>query len=301
MFPTPRTRILPAAAFAALTFVVGFELGGAQGDVDQEGSILLEARERIRSLALRPPSEGALAREGVRGMLQALDDDYAAYLPAAVQEAGPEELARRGLGLADASAGHAGVHGKLLEDGVGYVGLRLFAPGAGDRVREEVAGLVEDGAGGIVLDLRGNPGGMVSEAVEVGAVFLGEEPIVLQETADGLEEARRASRPAVGNLALVVLVDGRTASAAELVAGAVQDHDVGLVVGERTKGKATVQQIVPLGDGSAVKLTTGMYRTPLGRRVDGGGIRPDVRVDSEVDEDAPLDRASAILGADGSP
>lgn len=299
MFPTPRTRILPAAALATLAFVVGFEVGGTNGDVDEEGSILLEAKERIRSAALRSPSEGALAREGVRGMLQALDDDYAAYLPAAVQDGGPEELARRGLGLADAGAGHAGVHGKLLEEAVGYVGLRLFAPEAGDRVREEVTELLEEGAKGIVLDLRGNPGGMVPEAVEVGAVFLGEEPVVLQETADGLEEVRRGSRPAVGDVALVVLVDGRTASAAELVAGAIQEHGIGLVVGERTKGKATVQQIIPLGDGSAVKLTTGVYRTPLGRSVDGSGVRPDVRVGSETGEDAPLDRAIAILGVGG--
>lgn len=298
MFPTSRTRLVPAAALAALAFVVGFELGGSRGDVGQEGATLLEARDRIRELALRPPSEGALAREGVRGMLRALEDDYAAYLPAAVHEGGSEELARRGLGLSEAGATEARVRGELLGD-VGYVSLRVFGPGAGKRVGEAVSGLLQDGAGGIVLDLRGNRGGMVSEAVEVGAVFLGREPVVLREAGDGVQEALRGSHPAIADVAMVVLVDGRTASAAELVAGAVQDHDVGLVVGERTKGKAAVQQIVPLGDGSAVKLTTGVYRTPLGRGVDGVGIRPDVRVGEEDGIDAPLGRALAILGADG--
>lgn len=301
MFPTPRARILPTVALVVLAFVVGLEAGGWGRDVSPEASVLLEAEERIRSSALRPPPEGALAREGVRGMLQALEDDQAAYLPEAARGGDVDELARRGLGLSDAATGGAEVRTRTLSEGVGHVAIPIFAPGTSDRVRRAVVRFAEDGLRAVVLDLRGNPGGTISEAVEVGAIFLGREPILLQEDADGRERTKAGSLLAVDGVEVVVLVDGGTASAAELVAGAIQDHAAGLVVGTRTKGKATIQRILALDDGSAIKLTTGVYRTPLGRRVDGQGIRPDVKVAEGLRRDAALDRAVAIVGAGREP
>jgi carboxyl-terminal processing protease len=145
---------------------------------------------------------------------------------------------------------------------------------------------VEQGAKGAILDLRDNPGGLLSEAVDVTSVYLG-KGIVCRT--DGLHEdphtynvSGLSTQP---DLPLVVLVDGGSASAAEILAGAFHDNDRAVLVGERTYGKASVQTVAPLSDGGALKLTTAKYLTPAGADITGRGIEPGiVAVDDPLTE-----------------
>jgi carboxyl-terminal processing protease len=183
------------------------------------------------------------------------------------------------------------------EDGVklGVVELSGFTTGAHGEVRRAIDRLRERGAKGIVLDLRGNGGGLLDEAVLVASVFIPEGTIV---STDGRTRARhvyRATGSAIpGRVPVVVLVDDGTASASEIVAGAIQDRDRGRVVGTRTFGKGVFQEVRRLPNGGALDITVGEYFTPSGRNLGGGGtrrgagIRPDVRAtdnpDTRVDE-----------------
>lgn len=174
---------------------------------------------------------------------------------------------------------------------IGHIRLLSFPDATAERLREAVASLVERGAKGIVLDLRDNPGGLLPQAVRTVSIFL-EEGVVctiagLHQEETVYEVTGSASYP---NIPLVVAVDHRSASAAEIVAAALQDHARAIIVGRRTYGKASVQSIRPLSNGTALKLTTAMYRTPRGRDLTGEGIRPKLRV-----VDNPLTRADEVL------
>lgn len=166
-----------------------------------------------------------------------------------------------------------------LQDDVGYVQLVTFADGAGDSVRKEVERLVDQGAGGIVLDMRDNGGGLFDEAVEVASVFIEDGDIVSYKSRTEDDVVYEAEGDAYEDIPLVVLVNGGTASASEIVTGALQDRGRATIVGTTTYGKGSVQRLVPLLDGSALKLTTAAYFTPGGGSIDGEGIEPDVEVD----------------------
>lgn len=291
-----RTRIR-AAILAALLFVAGYGTGRGSTPPDHELALVGEAYQRIRDLAARSPAEGRLSREAIAGMLRALEDSYAEYLPVATGDDAGDDLEHRVLGLQVAGLSEAaGLEGRVLEPGIGYLRVALFSPGAGMLARAELERMRALGVRGVILDLRGNPGGLVDDAVDLAGALVGDEVVFRYQTAAGGAGERVGTGSRVPGLTLVVLVDGQTASAAELVAGAVQDHGRGLVVGERTKGKATVQRVVRLSDGSAIKLTTASYRTPSGRGVDATGIRPDVRV-AAGPQDRALERARSILRA----
>lgn len=166
-----------------------------------------------------------------------------------------------------------------LDDDVGYVRLVTFADGAGESVRREVKRLSGEGAEGIVLDMRDNGGGLFDEAVEVASVFIEDGDIVSYKSRTEEDVIYQAEGDAYEDIPLVVLVNGGTASASEIVTGALQDRGRAIVVGTTTYGKGSVQRLVPLLDGSALKLTTAAYFTPAGGSIDGAGIEPDVEVD----------------------
>ncbi|MFJ8595573.1 S41 family peptidase [Streptomyces sp. NPDC093598] len=171
--------------------------------------------------------------------------------------------------------------------------VSTFTRGSGHQVRDAVR-QAPPGAG-IVLDLRGNSGGLVTEAVTAASAFL-DGGLVATYDVDGEQRALHAEPGGDTTRPLVALVDGGTMSAAELLTGAVQDRGRALVVGSRTFGKGSVQMPSRLPDGSVAELTVGHYRTPSGRGVDGRGITPDL----ETDEDA-LQRAQAVLRGLASP
>ncbi|HSW09527.1 MAG TPA: S41 family peptidase [Bacillota bacterium] len=185
------------------------------------------------------------------------------------------------------------VESRLLEPGVGYLRITGFQDGTAAEAREGLQSLRDQGIRGLILDLRDNGGGLLSEAVETASLFLPQGPVVRIRGRAGISEFRHGHGAGFA-LPLVVLVNGRTASAAEIVAGAIQDYRAGLLVGTRTFGKATVQSLFPLSDGGALKLTTANYFTPIGRAIHGQGLQPD-EVVPEAERAAMLPEAAILL------
>jgi carboxyl-terminal processing protease len=186
------------------------------------------------------------------------------------------------------------VQTRLLQDGklrVGYVKLDEFRLGATPLVGRALRTLERKNAAGIVLDLRGNPGGVFDQAVGVSSLFLDRGVIV---TLVGVHSGRSVYSAHGGgmHLPLVVLVDSKSASAAEIVAAALQDNRRAVIVGENTYGKALVQSIRPLGNGAALRLTTAHYVTPSGADISRRGVRPDLHA---VDD--PASRRDEALQA----
>lgn len=189
---------------------------------------------------------------------------------------------------------------KMLEHGgrkIGYVSLEQFSLDAGVKLRAAVDGLVADGAQGIILDLRNNGGGLLEESVSVASIFIQNGPIVSVVDRDGNNEEYDARGDANETIPLVVLVNGYTASASEIVSGALKDDHRAKLVGEKTFGKGVVQVLMPLSNGGALKYTSGSYHTPAGIDIDKVGIEPDVPVtdDPATPADEQLDRALVEL------
>ncbi|MFJ2778847.1 MULTISPECIES: S41 family peptidase [unclassified Kitasatospora] len=178
-----------------------------------------------------------------------------------------------------------------LDKGVVRITVRAFTSG----VAEQVRAAVRTAHAGVVLDLRGNSGGLVEEAAGTAAVFLDGGPVGSYQERGG---TRELTAPPGGDqrTPLVVLVDGGTMSAAELLTGALQDRSRAVVVGGRTFGKGTVQQPSRLADGAVLELTVGRYYTPAGRSPDGTGLTPDVPAAGSEDAGALALRVLAGLG-----
>ncbi|MBP2019975.1 carboxyl-terminal processing protease [Symbiobacterium terraclitae] len=167
---------------------------------------------------------------------------------------------------------------RMLDGGVGYLELSGFGDQAAEEFYAAVAALKEAGATSLVLDLRSNSGGWVASALEIAEAFVPEgEPIMYEMRKAGQWVFLSEGQP-IG-LPTAVLVSGFTASAAEILAGAIQDYEAGVLVGTQTFGKGTVQELIELPDGAAVKVTTAEYLTGKQRRVHGVGLTPDVVVE----------------------
>ena len=180
---------------------------------------------------------------------------------------------------------------------VGRITVGAFTRGVGHQVRDGLAELRAEHVAGVVLDLRDNPGGLLDEAVEVASALLpAGTPVVSYAGSDGVSTVLKASGSDPDTVTpIAVLVDGATASAAEILAGALQDDQRGVIVGSRTFGKGTVQQPMPLPDGSAIELTIANYRTPDGRSLDGVGLDPDIEVPASAGDKAAESRAVDVL------
>ncbi|MET0771866.1 MAG: S41 family peptidase [Candidatus Limnocylindrales bacterium] len=178
------------------------------------------------------------------------------------------------------------------------VGINQFSDGAGRETRRAVRRALADGATGIVLDLRGNPGGLVHEAMTVAGLFLPTGSIVYREEDRGGERSAVTTddEPVAPDVPLVVLVDGGSASAAEIVASALHDNGRARIVGERTYGTGTVLNLFPLSDGSAIRLGVLLWLTPGGVGVFETGVAPDVAV--ELGEQGTLVPPDALDGLD---
>lgn len=176
---------------------------------------------------------------------------------------------------------------------IGYLRLLSFPDSSAQRVNDAIEALVGRGARAVVLDLRDNPGGLLTEAVRTASVFLDQGVVC---TVAGLHQEETVYEVSGGaefpRLPVAVLVNGGSASAAEIVAAALADNDRAVVVGQRTYGKASVQSIRPLSAGRALKLTTATYLTPSGADLAGRGIRPSVKVQND-----PLTRRDEMIRA----
>ena len=189
------------------------------------------------------------------------------------------------------------IRASVTSEGLGYLRLQGFARGAGNQLREQIKKFTDEGVEGILLDMRDNGGGLFSEAIDVASVFIEDGEIVHYHTRTEDDVTYDAEGDAFEDLPLVVLVNEGTASASEIVAGALQDNDRAILVGTTTFGKGSVQEVVPLLNATAVKLTTAAYLTPDRHDIDGGGIDPDVEVREEEDfsPDVQRLRAAEIL------
>jgi carboxyl-terminal processing protease len=157
----------------------------------------------------------------------------------------------------------------MLAGNIGYIPLQQFNETAARDVAEAARALKKQGARGIILDERGNPGGYVDQSLHLSELFLkpGKEILSVRTRTGPPQVDSTEGTPEFGSVPLIVLTDGSTASAAEIVAGALQDHDRALIVGQTSFGKGLVQSVFPLDDGYALKLTTGKWYTPSGRSI----------------------------------
>ncbi|AFJ03146.1 Carboxyl-terminal protease [Methylophaga frappieri] len=173
---------------------------------------------------------------------------------------------------------------ETLEPGFGYLRISTFQSPTGQSVREAISALKsenDDELAGLVLDLRNNPGGVLDAAVDVSDAFIDKGLIVYTEGRIGDSDQKFHAKPGdmLNGAPVIVLVNGGSASASEIVAGALQDHKRGVVMGNKTFGKGSVQTVMPLTNDTAVKMTTARYYTPDGRSIQADGIEPDIKIE----------------------
>jgi len=178
------------------------------------------------------------------------------------------------------------VKSDLLAPGYAYLRITQFQERTGSLLKKQLKALRKRADGhltGAVLDLRNNPGGLLNQAIEVSDLFLNKGNIVSTKSRAGKNLSFDAhSGDALNGLPLIVLINNGSASASEIVAGALQDHHRAVLVGVKSFGKGSVQSVVPLGDGTAIKVTTALYYTPSGRSIQATGIDPDIEVEQLV-------------------
>ena len=176
---------------------------------------------------------------------------------------------------------------EMLEDHIGYLAVSEFDSVTYGQYEEALEALSDQGMEGLVVDLRNNPGGNLNTVCDMLDLVLPEGTIVYMEDKEGKRQTYSSDDAHQLDVPMAVLVNGNSASASEIYAGAIQDHEAGTIVGTQTYGKGVVQQIFDLGDGTSVKLTIAEYFTPKGRSINGEGVTPDLEVEYEPDEKDP--------------
>jgi carboxyl-terminal processing protease len=198
------------------------------------------------------------------------------------------------------------VESEIIEEDIAYLRLYNFGEQTPGDLRQALRDLLSENPRGLILDLRGNPGGFLQTAVEVSSEFIQEGVILYERFGDGTEQEYEARSGGLATeIPLVVLINQGSASASEIVAGAIQDYERGILVGEATFGKGSVQQWIPLSDNQgAVRVTIARWFTPDRQAFSGEGLQPDVEIsvteeDIENEADPQLDRAVELLREGG--
>lgn len=184
---------------------------------------------------------------------------------------------------------------------VGYIRLNQFSANAADEMREAIQDLEQKGATGYILDLRSNPGGLLYASIEIARMWMQDGVIVATVDRQGVSERERANNTALTDKPLVILVDGGSASASEILSGALQDNKRALLIGSKTFGKGLVQSVRGLGDGSGLAVTVAKYLTPSGRDINHEGIAPDVVVDLTDAQRETLSQNRDQIGTSADP
>lgn len=184
---------------------------------------------------------------------------------------------------------------KMIDKEIGYIKLIQFQEGTAQDLSSALQTLKESGMRSLILDLRNNPGGLLQSAVDVAEQFLPPKHLVVSikgRAGEKIDYYTESSRPSYTDIPMIVLVNQGSASASEIVAGALQDWGRALILGVQTFGKGSVQSLIPLSDGSALKLTTAKYYTPKGRSIHAVGITPDivVKLESKNGKEVPVIR-----------
>jgi carboxyl-terminal processing protease len=173
------------------------------------------------------------------------------------------------------------VKSKMLTNDIGYLRLTQFGENVYPDVKSALENLQKDGMKGLVLDLRSNPGGALDQSIKIASMFIKNGAIVSTKGKEGEEQISQREGNYYGNFPMTVLINGGSASASEIVAGAIKDHKRGILVGEKSFGKGSVQTLIPLPDGDGIKLTIAKYYTPSGVSIHGKGIEPDILVEEK--------------------
>ncbi len=192
---------------------------------------------------------------------------------------------------------------EVLDGNIGYMRISRFAEDTKSLVKNAAEDLDGKGVSGVILDLRNNSGGLLSAAVDVSSLWLDGQVVVEQrehDSEDAIESLKARSGAVLGSVPTVVLINEGSASASEIVAGALQDYEKATLVGKTSFGKGSVQSLEPLNDGSQLKVTIARWYTPNGRTIDQEGVQPDIEVDIsdedyDNDRDPQKDRAIAEL------
>jgi carboxyl-terminal processing protease len=184
---------------------------------------------------------------------------------------------------------------------IGYIRIKEFSAHAPEETRQAIQKLEKDGAQAFVLDLRGNPGGLLHASIEIARMWLQSGTIVRTVDRSGESKISNANQQAITDLPVVVLVNGNSASASEILAGAIQDNERGVVIGEETFGKAFVQSVHSLSDGSGIAVTIAHYYTPNGTDISEKGIEPDIPVEISQAEQSQLDNQPSSLATNEDP
>ncbi|MEE8043036.1 MAG: S41 family peptidase [Pseudomonadales bacterium] len=300
----PHSAYLDEEAFRDLQEATSGEFGGVGIEVAIEDGLV-----RVISPIDDTPAERAGIRSGDvivslndkpvtgMGLIDAVDSmrgEPGTDIKITVRRAGVEEpidfdLVRDVIGVTS-------VRSRMLETGFGYLRISQFQTGTGKDVAKAVTALEAEAGGelkGLIMDLRNNPGGVLRSSVEVADTFLKKGVIVYTEGRLPNSELRfnATGHDMIEGAPIVVLVNGGTASASEIVAGALQDHNRAVIMGTESFGKGSVQTVLPLTNERAIKLTTALYYTPNGRSIQLTGITPDISVErATIRREAPADR-----------
>jgi carboxyl-terminal processing protease len=287
----PYTRFMDPKQYEALTNQTSGELTGV--------GMRLELNEKTKTITVAEPMENSPAIKGgiqAGDRILAIDDkstEGMTVADAAKLIRGPEgtkvrlRLARENqpdltLTLTRARIEVAAVRYNLRQEGqqrIGYIRLQEFSAHAGEQMQRAIVKLKEQKVDGFVLDLRGNPGGLLRVSIDIARMWMDTGAIVRTVDRQGDGQEMRANRTAITNLPLVVLVDDNSASASEILSGALKDNKRATIMGTQTFGKALVQSVHSLSDGSGLAVTIAHYYTPNGTDISHKGVTPDIKVE----------------------
>jgi carboxyl-terminal processing protease len=307
------TRFLDPAQFKALTSQTSGELSGV--------GIRMGIKDKTKDLIVVEPIEnspaakanlkagdGIVAIDGkpTKGMTL---DDASALIRGEAGTPVTLKISREGKGIFDVSLTRANielmaVQSSVKQEGqlrVGYISLNEFSSHAAEQMQKAIKKLDAQKVNGYVLDLRGNPGGLLQSSVEIARMWLDNGKIVKTVDRKGGAQEFAANKTALTKLPLAVLVDGNSASASEILAGALKDNKRATIVGSKTFGKAVVQSVHPLSDGSGLAVTISHYFPPSGLNFNHIGIAPDVKVDLTTEQEKQLASEPNLMATNNDP
>ena len=309
----PYTRFLTPEAYAALTDQTSGELSGI--------GIRLELNEKTNKLTVIEAIESSPAlKAGIKSGDEILAIDGKPTKGLDVQQASSLIRGKAGtlitlrigrlgkqtfdLKLTRATIEVPTVRYTLKQEGkrkVGYISLREFSSHAADQMQKAIKDLGRQNVDAYVLDLRGNPGGLLNASIEIARMWLDSGAIVRTVDRAGGSEQPAANHTAITKLPLAVLVDGNSASASEILSGALQDNNRAVIVGSQTFGKALVQSVHSLSDGSGIAVTIAHYYTPKGTDISHKGITPNIKIDLTEAQAQTLGSNPTLVGTKNDP
>ena len=309
----PYTRFLDPEQFQALTSQTSGELSGVgiRMEVDDQTKIIKVVEPIENSPAFKADIKAGdkiLAIDGqpTQGMKI---EEASAMIRGEVGTNVSLQLSREGKGVFDVTLTRAqielpSVHSSVKQEGqikVGYISLNEFSSHASEQMQRAILNLNEQNVDAYVLDLRGNPGGLLHASVEIARMWIESGEIVHTVDRRGGTQEFKANKSALTQLPLAVLVDGNSASASEILAGALKDSKRGVVVGSKTFGKAVVQSVHSLSDGSGLAVTISRYYPPSGIDINHKGIMPDVTLDLTSTQQQRLQTEPSLIGSNEDP